>query len=70
MGAKLRPVMREFSSTARLDGRWWVVQCDQHPGALSQVNTLDGAEAVHAEAIGFVASIPQDTVNVTVRVIP
>jgi len=70
MGAKPRPVRHEFTSTARRDGEGWVVQCDQFPGALSQVDTLEGAEVVHAEAVAFVVGIPQDTINVTVRVIP
>jgi len=61
--------MREFTSTARKDGEGWLVQCDQWPGAISQVDTLDGVEAVHAEAIGFVASTPQQLITVTIRVL-
>ena len=37
-------VMQQFTSTARKDGRWWVVKCDQHPGAISQVARLDQAQ--------------------------
>jgi hypothetical protein len=44
-----------------------VVQCDHFPGAISQVDTLDGVEAVHAESIAFVADIPQELINVTIR---
>lgn len=36
------------------------MQCDQFPGATSQVDTLDGVEAVHAESIAFVAGPPRD----------
>lgn len=59
--------MTEFTATARRDGKWWVVQCDQHPTAFSQVTRLDRAEEVHREAIAFVADIPIADVTVTVR---
>ena len=59
----------EFTSTARKDGRWWVVQCEQHPGAISQVARLDQAQEHQREAIAFVANLPQETITVTVRVI-
>ncbi len=60
---------QEFTSTARKDGRWWVVQCDQHPGAISQVARLDQAMEHQREAIAFVADLPQETIAVTVRVV-
>jgi hypothetical protein len=60
-------VMQQFTSTARKDGRWWVVQCDQHPGAISQVARLDQAQEHQREAIAFVAGLPQEKVSVTVR---
>ena len=59
----------EFTSTARKDGRWWVVQCDQYPGAISQVARLDQAQEHQREAIGFVAGLPQETIAVTVRAV-
>jgi hypothetical protein len=32
----------EYTATAqRVEGGWWMVQCDQYPGALSQVRRLD-----------------------------
>jgi len=40
----------DFTSTARKDGRWWVVQCDQYPGAISQVARLDQAQEHQREA--------------------
>jgi len=43
------------------------VQCDQHPGALSQVKRLDQAAEEHREAIAFVAEVPVDEVDVEVR---
>lgn len=58
--------MNHFTSTARKDGRWWVVQCDQEPSALSQVARLDQAEAHQREAISFVTDIPEDQIEVAV----
>lgn len=58
--------MREFTATARKDGRWWVVQCDQYPDALSQVARLGQAEAHQREAIAFVADLDEDEISVTV----
>ena len=55
-----------YTSTARRDGRWWVVQCDQHPGALSQVARLDQAVEHQREAIAFVADVRESDVEVTV----
>lgn len=59
--------MKEFTSTARKDGRWWVVQCDQEPGALSQVARLDQAAEQQREAIAFVSGLDEDEVHVEVR---
>jgi hypothetical protein len=70
MRTKSARVMQQFTSTARKDGTWRVIQCDQFPGALSHVDTLDGAEAVHAEAIELDAGTPHETITVTIRVIP
>lgn len=59
--------MTRYTATARRDGRWWVIQCDQLPGALSQVARLDHAEEVHREAIAFVADVDESEVEVEVR---
>ncbi len=59
--------MTDYTATARREGRWWIVQCDQHPGALSQVARLEQAEQVHREAIAFVADVPAESVCVTVQ---
>ncbi|MFT4299348.1 MAG: hypothetical protein QM597_06935 [Aeromicrobium sp.] len=61
-------MMHHFTSTATREGRWWVVQCDQHPGALSQVARLDQAAEYQREAISFVTDLPED--QITVKVIP
>lgn len=58
---------QEFTSAARKDGRWWVVQCDQHAGAVSQVARLDQAQEHQREAIAFVANLPMEVISVTVR---
>lgn len=59
--------MKEFTSTARKDGRWWVVQCDQVPEALSQVARLDQAAEHQREAIAFVLDLNEADVQVDVR---
>lgn len=59
--------MKEYTSVAHREGRWWVVQCDQLPGALSQVTRLDKAEEAQREAIAFVARTSPDLVSVQVR---
>lgn len=55
-----------YTATARRDGVWWVVQCDQLPAAISQVRRLDQAADVHREAIAFVAGVPAAEVAVEV----
>lgn len=55
-----------YTATARRDGVWWVVQCDQLPAAISQVRRLDQAAEVHREAIAFVAGVPVAEVAVVV----
>ncbi len=62
-------MMQEFASTACKDGRWWVVQFDQQPGAISQVARLNHAKEHQREAIAFVADLPQETIMVTVRTV-
>lgn len=57
--------MMEFTSTARKDGRWWVVQCDQVPGALSQVTRLEDAADHQREAISMVMDIDESEINVS-----
>lgn len=55
-----------YTATARRDGPWWVVQCDQLPAAISQVRRLDQAAEIHQEAIAFVAGVPAGEVEVEV----
>lgn len=56
-----------YTPHAHRDGSWWVVQNDQHPGAISQVKRLDLAAAVQREAIAFVADVDQTDVVVVIR---
>lgn len=56
-----------YTSTARKDGRWWVVQNDQHPGAISQLTQLSQAADHQREAIAFVADVDPDDIEVEVR---
>lgn len=59
--------MKQYTSTAIKDGRWWVVQCDQEPGALSQVARLDQAAEHQREAISMVTGIDESEIDVEVR---
>jgi hypothetical protein len=57
----------EYTATAqRVGDGWWMVQCDQAPGALSQVRRLDQAADEHREAVAFVTGEPVEQVKVTV----
>jgi len=59
--------MRTFTSTAQRDGRWWVVQCDQEPGAISQVAQLSQAVDRQREAISMITDIPEDEIEVVLN---
>lgn len=60
--------MSHFTSTATREGRWWVVQCDQEPGAISQVARLDQAADHQREAIAFVADLDEADIEVEIVV--
>jgi DNA-directed RNA polymerase specialized sigma24 family protein len=57
-----------YTSHAHKEGRWWIVQNDQVPGAISQVTRLDQAAEAQREAIAFVGEVKADSVEVLVRV--
>jgi hypothetical protein len=59
-----------YTSRAHRDGQWWVVQNDQLPGAISQVDRLDQAADAQREAIAFVAGVPAETIEVVIRTVP
>ena len=56
-----------YTSSAHREGNWWIVQNDQHPGAISQVRRLDAAAEAQREAIAFVAGVDQADVVVVIR---
>ncbi|MBF4587863.1 hypothetical protein EDF31_101154 [Curtobacterium sp. PhB142] len=56
-----------FTSHAHREGRWWVVQNDQVPGAISQVSRIELAAGAQREAIAFVAEAVVDDVAVVIR---
>ncbi|MGH3940935.1 MAG: hypothetical protein ACRDTG_20315 [Pseudonocardiaceae bacterium] len=56
------------ATARRIDG-WWMVQCDQWPGALSQLRSLAKAPDEHREAIAFVSGLPADQIEVDVRAV-
>lgn len=58
-----------YTATARRIEGWWMVQCDQWPGALSQVRSLARAADEHREAIAFVSGQPADQIEVEVRAV-
>ena len=55
-----------YHVTARREGRWWALRCDELPGVFSQVARLDKAADEVREAIAFVAEIPEDSFDVVV----
>ena len=55
-----------FTVTAERGSRRWVLQCREHPGALSEVARLTDAEDAIREAIAFVADRPADSFDVDV----
>lgn len=58
--------MTTYHVTARRSGRWWALQCDELPEAISQVARLDQAEEWIREAIGYIAGVPEDSFDVLV----
>ena len=59
-----------YTSRAHRDGQWWVIQNDQVPGAISQVDRLDQAADAQREAIAFVAGVSAETIEVVIRTVP
>lgn len=55
-----------FTVTAQRGQRRWILQCVEHPGALSEVARLSEAETAIREAIAYVADLPADSFSITV----
>lgn len=59
--------MTTYTVTAERGRRWWLLQCVEHPGAISEVIRLDQAADAMREAIAFVAEVDPATVEVDLR---
>ena len=59
--------MRYTVTAERGQGPVWVLQCQEHPGAISQGRRLADAPGLMKEAIAFVSGVPQDEVEIEVR---
>lgn len=57
--------MTTFVVDAEHTGAWWVLQCHEHPGAITQVKRLDQADQI-IEAISFVSGISPESIAITV----
>jgi len=58
--------MTRYTVTAERSGRWWVLQADQAPGAITQIARLDQADQI-IEAIAFVTGEPERSIEIEVR---
>ena len=54
----------------RADARWWAIEVPEVPGALTQVESLDDAAWMAADAVATVLEIDPATVRVRVIVEP
>lgn len=59
--------MTTYTVTAERSGKWWVLQADDVPGAITQVARLDQADQIK-EAIAWVADVPESEVEIEVAV--
>lgn len=59
--------LTRYTVTAERGRRWWVLQCVEHPGALSEVARLDQAQDAMREAIAFVAQVDPPDVEIDLR---
>lgn len=53
-----------YTSRAHREGEWWIIQCDEAPGAISQVKRLNEAAVAQREAIAFVLDVATSEVDV------
>lgn len=58
--------MSTYTVTAERTAKWWVLQADEAPGAISQVARLDQADQIK-EAIAFVTGEPEDEIEIELR---
>lgn len=57
--------MKTYQVTAERTGKWWVLQAEAAPGAISQVSRLDQADQI-IEAISFVTGEPESEIDINV----
>ena len=58
--------MTTYTVTAERSGKWWVLQADELPGAITQVARLDQADQIK-EAIAFVGKLSESEVEIRLR---
>lgn len=58
--------MTTYIVDAEHTGEWWVLQCREHPGAITQVRRLDQASQI-VEAIAFVAGTDPESIAIRVE---
>jgi len=59
--------MTRYTVTAERGRRWWLLQCVEVPGALSEVARLDQADDAMREAIAFVAQVEPSEVEIVLQ---
>ena len=55
-----------YTSRAHREGTWWIVQCEEVPGANSEMKQLNEAAEAQREAIAYVSEIPVKSIEVRV----
>lgn len=58
--------MSTYTVTAERSGKWWVLQAQEAPGAISQVARLDQADDIR-EAIAFVTGEPEESIEIELK---
>lgn len=58
--------MNRYAVTAEWTGKWWVLQAEDAPGAISQVKRLSQADEIR-EAISFVTGEPESSIEFELR---
>lgn len=58
--------MSRYTVTAEWTGKWWVLQADEAPGAISQVKRLAKAHEI-IEAIAFVTGEAEESIEIELR---
>ena len=51
------------------DRQWWVLQCEEHPGAIHQVQDLQADGDQIKGAIAWVSDIPEEEIEIHWQVV-